>query len=254
VTAGAWDLAPRWLEQLGDGGRIVLPLSVRGVQLSVAFSRAGTGTWASESARRCQFIRMTGSSAGPEFMVPLGPQPGLHALVADGPVPGADPLYKALSGPVTEASAGLRVGGNAELADLDLWLALTEPGLTRVNLMGRHEGRASTAQQRIAGLMPLGGYTRVGSSGELEVAALAVPRGPAEHGSLAVAVSGYGAGSGALAGYLAERAAVWDALGRPGAARLKLGAYPTGTEPQAHEGAVIIRRPNVALVAGWSAN
>jgi protein-L-isoaspartate(D-aspartate) O-methyltransferase len=150
VTAGAWDLVPQWLEQLGDGGRIVLPLSVRGIQLSVAFSRAGTGTWVSGSARRCQFIRMTGGSAGPESVVPLGPQPGLHALVADGPVPEADRLYEALSG-------------------------------------------------------PLGGYPRVGSSGELEVAALAVPRGPAEHGSPAVAVSGYGAGSGALAGYLAER-------------------------------------------------
>jgi protein-L-isoaspartate(D-aspartate) O-methyltransferase len=254
VTAGAWDLAPQWLEQLGDGGRIVLPLSVRGIQLSVAFSRAETGTWVSGSARRCQFIRMTGGSAGPESVVPLGPQPGLHALVADGPAPEAGPLYEALSGLVTEESADLRVDGIAELADLDLWLALTEPGLTRVNLMGRHEGRASTAQQRIASLMPLGGYTRVGSSGELEVAALAVPTGPAEHASLAMAFNGYGAGSGALAGYLAERAAVWNALGRPGAASLKLSAYRTGTVPQAPEGAMIIRRPNVALVAEWSAN
>jgi protein-L-isoaspartate(D-aspartate) O-methyltransferase len=254
VTAGAWDLAPQWLEQLGDGGRIVLPLSVRGIQLSVAFSRAETGTWVSGSARRCQFIRMTGGSAGPESVVPLGPQPGLHALVADGPAPEAGPLYEALSGPVTEESADLRVDGIAELADLDLWLALTEPGLTRVNLMGRREGRASTAQQRIASLMPLGGYTRVGSSGELEVAALAVPPGPAEHASLAMAFNGCGAGSGALARYLAERAAVWNALGRPGAASLKLSAYPTGTVPQAPEGAMIIRRPNVALVARWSAN
>ena len=254
VTAGAWDLAPQWLEQLGDGGRIVLPLSVRGIQLSATFSRSGTGTWVSGSARRCQFIRMTGGSAGPESIVPLGPQPGLHALVADGPVPEADRLYEALSGLVTEASAGLRVAGFAELADLDLWLALTEPGLTRVSLMGRHERRASAAQERIAGLMPLGGYTRVRRFGGLEVAALAAPRGPAEHGSLAVAVSGYGVGSGALAGYLAERAAAWDALGRPGAASLKLSAYPTGTVPQAPEGAMIIRRPNVALVPGWSAN
>jgi protein-L-isoaspartate(D-aspartate) O-methyltransferase len=254
VTAGAWDLAPPWLEQLGDGGRIVLPLSVRGIQLSVAFSRAPTGTWVSTSARRCQFIRMTGGSAGPEATVPLGPQPGLHALIADGPAPEADLLYEALSGGVTEASTGLRVDGIAELADLDLWLALTEPGLTRVNLIGRHEGRVSTAQQRIAGLMPLGGYARVGSSGDLEVAALAAPQGLAEHGPRAVAVSGYGAGGGALAGYLAERAAGWNGLGRPGAACVNLSAHPTGTLPQALDGAMIIRRPNVTLVAGWSAN
>src|SRR5215469_12993097 len=40
VTAGAWDIAPAWLEQLGPGGRLVLPLSLRGVQLSVAIERA----------------------------------------------------------------------------------------------------------------------------------------------------------------------------------------------------------------------
>lgn len=253
VTAGAWDLAPQWLEQLGDGGRIVLPLSVRGIQLSVAFSRGEAGTWVSGSARRCQFIRMTGGSAGPECTVPLGPQPGLHALVADGPLPQADLLYAALSGRMTEASTGLRVGGMAELADLDLWLALTESGLTRVNLMGKHEGRARTVQQRIAGLMPLGGYARLGDYGELEVAALALPSGPQEDGTLAVTVHRYGAESGALAGYLAARAAEWDALGRPSAASLTLSAYPTGTSPQAPEGAMIIRRPNVTLVAGWSA-
>ena len=29
VTAGAWDLAPDWLAQLGPGGRLVLPLAAR---------------------------------------------------------------------------------------------------------------------------------------------------------------------------------------------------------------------------------
>jgi protein-L-isoaspartate(D-aspartate) O-methyltransferase len=249
VTAGAWDLAPQWLAQLGAGGRLVLPLSVRGIQLSVAFSRAETGIWVSKSARRCQFIRMTGASSGPESVVPLGPQPGLHALVADGPVPEADLLYEALSGLATEASAGLRVGGVAELADLDLWLTVTEPGLTRLNLMGRREGRANKTQQRIAGLAPLGGYARLGGSGEFAAAALAVPQGMPEEGRLAVIVNGYGDDGAALAGHLAGRAAVWDGQGRPGADGLELSAYPTGTLPP--EGTMIIQRQNVALAAGW---
>ena len=42
VTAGVWDLAPQWLAQLGAGGRIVAPISVRGIQLAVAFEHAGT--------------------------------------------------------------------------------------------------------------------------------------------------------------------------------------------------------------------
>ena len=69
MTAGAWDLAPDWLEQLGPGGRIVLPLSVRGIQLSVALEREA-GHWRSRSAFRCGFIRMAGAFAGPEAFLP----------------------------------------------------------------------------------------------------------------------------------------------------------------------------------------
>jgi protein-L-isoaspartate(D-aspartate) O-methyltransferase len=252
VTAGAWDLAPRWLAQLGAGGKIVLPLSVRGIQLSAAFEPAGQ-YWVSRSACRCGFIRLTGSSAGPESVLPLGPQPGLHALVADGTAPEAGLLYAALSGPAAEVPAGLRADGIAELADLDLWLALTEPDLARINLMGRHEGRANQAQQRIAGLMPLGGFARRGGSGSLGVATLNVPSDLTEHGRLDVIVTGYGADGADLAAYLAERSAVWDSLGRPGAGLLELRAYPGRTRPEGVGGGMVIERPNDVLVAGWPA-
>src|SRR5580704_12939735 len=59
VTAGAWDIAPAWLDQLGPGGHLVLPLSVRGIQLSVALERSGEH-WVSTSAWRCGFVRMLG--------------------------------------------------------------------------------------------------------------------------------------------------------------------------------------------------
>jgi protein-L-isoaspartate(D-aspartate) O-methyltransferase len=256
VTAGVWELAPPWLAQLGAGGRIVAPISVRGIQLSVTFEHARTH-WAGRRARRCQFIRMTGPSAGPEALVPLGPQPGLHALVTDGSGPGADGLYEALSGAAVDAPipSGLHVGGVAELADLDLWLALTEPGLTRLNLMGRHEGHANHAQRRIAGRMPLGGFGQADGAGRLGLAALAVPAGAARGSrDFGVSIHGYGSGGAALAAHLAERAIVWDGLGRPAAASLELNVYPAGTRPESTEGSMIIRRPNSVLVARWSAS
>jgi protein-L-isoaspartate(D-aspartate) O-methyltransferase len=255
VTAGVWDLAPQWLAQLGPAGRIVAPISVRGIQLSVAFEHAVTH-WAGRSARRCGFIRMTGRSAGPEAVVPLGPQPGLHALVADGPAPGAGPLHEALSGAEADiaAPARLRVSGIAELADLDLWLTLTEPGLSRLNMMGRHEGRASQSQRRIAARLPLGGLARCDSAGRLAVASLAVPtRLTGGDRPLGVAFHGYGPGGAALAAHLAGQAVVWDELGRPGASRLELAAWPPGTRPAAPEGTMIIHRPDTVLVAGWPA-
>ena len=256
VTAGVWDLAPQWLAQLGPGGRIVAPVSVRGVQLTVAFERAPAARWHGSLARRCGFIRMTGPSAGPETLVPLGPQPGLHALVADGPVPHADPLYEALSASGTDvpAPSGLRVAGLEQLSDLDMWLALTEPGLSRLNVMGRYEGHAGQAEQSIASRMPLGGFARQDGGGLLGVAAVAVPPGLApDDGPCEVAFRGYGAGGAALAAHLAERAAAWDQLGRPGAAGLQLAAYPAGARPEAPAGSTVIRRPNTVLVAGWPA-
>ncbi len=75
VTAGAWDIAPAWLEQVVPGGLLALPLSIRGIQLSVALQRvrqrpdsgqgrhtAGDGDeWLGMSACRCGFVRMLGS-------------------------------------------------------------------------------------------------------------------------------------------------------------------------------------------------
>jgi protein-L-isoaspartate(D-aspartate) O-methyltransferase len=253
VTAGVWDLFPQWLAQLSPGGRIVAPISVRGIQLSVAFEHTGV-PWVGRSAKRCGFIRMTGPSAGPEALVPLGPQPGLHALVTDGSAPEAGAIYEAVSGPAVEVPipSGLRVGGIAELADLDLWLALTEPDLSRLNLLGRHEGHASPDQQRIACQMPLGGFAQYDSGGQLGLAAFPVPSGlGGPDRPIEVAVHGYGPGGVVLARYLAERASVWDGLGRPGAASLELAAYPAGTRPEAVGSGMSICRANSVLVAGW---
>jgi protein-L-isoaspartate(D-aspartate) O-methyltransferase len=254
VTAGVWDLAPQWLAQLGADGRIVVPISVRGIQLAVAFERAGTH-WAGRQACRCHFIRMTGPSAGPEAIVPLGPQPGRYALAADGAAPAADLLSEVLSGPATEVPvrSGLRVDGIAQLADLDLWLALTERGLSRLNVMGIHAGHADPAHRLIGGGMRLGAFVQYDSGGRLGVAALTVPPGLARNDRpLGVAIHGYGPDGAALAGSLAERTAVWDGLGRPGADSLELAAYPAGTRPMVLEGTMVIRRPNTVLVAGWA--
>lgn len=254
VTAGAWDLSPQWLAQLSPGGRIVLPLSVRGIQLSVGLEAVGDHL-VSRSACRCGFIRMAGAFSGPESLLALGRAPGLHAQAVDGPVPDADALYEALSGPVTEEPTGLRAAGLAELADLDLWLTLAEPGLTRLNMMGRHEAHASPAQQRIASLMPLGGLARVGGPGGLGVAAITSGGREAQPAAFEITARGYGPGGPSLAEHLARQATVWDEMGRPSAERLELSAWRPGTPPAAIGGpSLIIDRPHTRLAVRWSAS
>ncbi len=282
VTAGAWSLAPQWLAQLAPGGRIVLPLSVRGLQLSVAFEQAGPG-WSAISAFRCGFIRMAGRLAGPEAFVPLGPQPGWRVQSDDGRPLDTDGLYRALDSPPADMPAGLAVTGGEQLSDLDLWLTLTEPRLTRLTLVGSRRPSAVRPQ-----LMPLGALADASPGrppGRLAAAALVLPSGPADPADpavtprppvtarrpatarrrggvqeqLPVVLRGYGPAALALAEHLAGQARTWDRLGRPAAAQLSLTAWVPGSGPDTAglppglAGRVILDRGDLRLAAGWAA-
>ena len=129
ATVGVSDLALPWLDQTGPGGRIVVPLDVRGTQLAVAFERAGDVHWASVSLVPCGFMRMRGSLAGPERTVFL--QPGLSVILpdgltlADGKDIDAEALAAQLAGPSVELATGVQAGAGAGLVlwGLGLWLA-----------------------------------------------------------------------------------------------------------------------------------
>ena len=173
VTAGASDLAPEWLAQLGPGGRIALPLGLRGIQLCIALERSGGLGWRSRAACRCGFIRMAGSyAASAEQYVPLGPQPGLHLQAEQAGEPiDADVLWGALTGPVTDVLTGVRVAGLGELGEADLWVTIMEPGLARLTITGRGSLRGS-----VLPLLPFGALAAPASEG-LGVAGL-VPAAP----------------------------------------------------------------------------
>ncbi|MGH3794227.1 MAG: protein-L-isoaspartate O-methyltransferase family protein [Pseudonocardiaceae bacterium] len=65
VTVGVDDLSPHWLDQLVDGGVLVVPLALRpAVELSVAFERRGAEL-VSRSVRACGFVRLRGPHAAP---------------------------------------------------------------------------------------------------------------------------------------------------------------------------------------------
>ena len=72
ATVGLWDVSPHWLEQLRDGGTLVLPLWLRpGTQVVVAFERRGDRL-TSRTVDPCGFMRLRGPHAGPEEYVHVG--------------------------------------------------------------------------------------------------------------------------------------------------------------------------------------
>jgi protein-L-isoaspartate(D-aspartate) O-methyltransferase len=258
VTAGAWDLAPDWLAQLGPGGRIVLPLSLRGIQLCTALERAD-GYWRSRSACRCGFIRMAGSFASPEPFVPVGPQPGLHVQADDGAGPlDAEALYAALNGPVADVPAGVRVGDLAELGDADLWVTIEESGLVRLTITG-----AGPLRDGVMPLLPFGalagsaGARDLDWSGDFGVAGLIPARPPSPLGQnryagFGVVVRGFGPRGEQLAQRLAAQVLAWQERGRPRASDLGVAAYPREAPVPAGPGRVVLDRPHTRLALSWN--
>jgi protein-L-isoaspartate(D-aspartate) O-methyltransferase len=259
VTAGAWDIAPAWLDQLGQGGRLVLPLSVRGIQLSVALERSGE-EWRSASAWRCGFVKMLGAFAGPETVLRLD---GPHALIAqmsDGSPVDEHALQLALAGPSADEQALRRPVNLADLADLDLWLTITSAELDRLTLLAAPGGWLP-----LTSLLPFGGLvSNATEAGRMGIAVL-LPAELASGGTAgqpgrpgrAVTIRGFGPGGSALAAGLAGKAQAWADLGRPGARDMQLTVWPAGTGSAkvaampSGGGRVIMPRPNATLEVGW---
>ena len=273
VTAGAWDLAPEWLAKLGPGGRIVLPLSVRGIQLCLALEREA-GHWRSRSACRCGFIRMAGVFASPEPFVPVGPQPGLHAQADDGRPLDAGALYAALTGPVTDVPCGVQVVGLGELAEADLWVTLTEPGLVRLTIAGGEQRRSEMPRGGMirsvgfrGGALPLLPFGAVAGSGDLReprwagefgVAALIparpwVPPAERRYAECGIVARGFGPAGGDLARRLADRVGAWHERGRPRVSGLSVTAYPLPTPVVPRPGQTILDRRHTRLALSWPA-
>jgi protein-L-isoaspartate(D-aspartate) O-methyltransferase len=242
VTAGAWDIAPAWLEQLTASGRLVLPLSLCGIELSVALGR-GDGNWQSSSACRCGFVAMLGAFARPQLALRLGGADVVLIQIEDDGDVDPEAVRGALAGPYVEMETGLQVADQAELADLDMWLTLTEPQLRRLT--------ALNAAVRVPGeLLPMGGMARhLADADAVGIAAL-LP-GVTGLGSSEVRVRGYGPGGEELAAYLGAQARVWARRGRPGAADVELTVWTAADTPPAEPGPVVLERPSAKIAVGW---
>jgi protein-L-isoaspartate(D-aspartate) O-methyltransferase len=257
VTAGAWDIAPAWLDQVAAGGLLVLPLSVRGIQLSVALRRDDDNDrWRNVSAWRCGFVRMLGAFAGPETAIRLGEPDDLVAQVSDGSPVDPSALQAALAGPPTVEQVLPHAGGLPELGDLDLWLTMSAAALDRVTVL------AAGTSFRLALPLPAGFLVSHATEAKRLGAAVLLPGvpgrrdcgpAPAEAGAV---IRGFGPGGPALAGYLASLARRWAELGRPEARDLALTVWPAGRRPVGAarpEGTLMLQRPSVSIGVGWSA-
>ncbi|MET8413874.1 methyltransferase, FxLD system, partial [Streptomyces sp. NPDC005195] len=131
VTAGAWDIAPAWTAQLKPGGRLVVPLRMRGLTRSVAFTQV-TGAHGnyleSESARICGFVPMQGSTAHREELLLVNGTPEIGLRFDDGLPPDPHRLDNAVTYRRHELWTGVSVGLQELLDTLQMTMAISLPG------------------------------------------------------------------------------------------------------------------------------
>jgi protein-L-isoaspartate(D-aspartate) O-methyltransferase len=213
LTVGSDDVWPAWAAQLAPGGRLLLPLTVRGSQLSVALDLAPDGLLHSHSLRSCGFIRLRGIGAADDAPIAV---PGGGALWVPPDGPGADPA--AVAAALADPRGGLRSPvalGTVDLWDgFGLWLALTEPGAARL-------------------LAEPGGALPAGLGPGPAVLALVTPPGAGAPG-LATATPGggelsvFGPGGPALGRRLRRALDAWATAGSPGGPDWSLSVVPAG--------------------------
>jgi len=259
VTAGAWDISPAWLDQVDAGGLLVLPLSVRGVQLSVALRRDDDGDgWRSASSWRCGFVRMLGAFEGPEKVIQGGEPDHLVVQVPDGSAVDPRALRAALAGRPTAERVLPHLGGLAELGDLDLWLTMSAGALDRVTVV------AAGSWLPPALLLPAGFLVSHGTEADRLGAAVLLPCGPggldgrdtSDGRGPGAVIRGFGPGGPALAEHLAGLARRWAEIGRPEAQDLQLTVWSADRERTGaalRDQTIVLKRPSVSIEVGWPA-
>lgn len=126
VTVTAWDIAPAWIGQLRPGGRIVVPLRLRGQTRSIGFDRVGDHL-ESRSTTLCGFVCMQGAGANYERLVPIAGE-GVYIGFDEDQVIEAPPYDGVLEQGRRQVWSGVVMNRDEPLSDLNLWLAATVPG------------------------------------------------------------------------------------------------------------------------------
>ncbi|MDQ2882494.1 MAG: methyltransferase, FxLD system [Actinomycetota bacterium] len=120
VTVGTWDIPPAWVEQLAEGGRLVVPLRTKGLNLSWTLEHAG-GYLVGCDPMPCGFVPMQGLGKNRSRSISL--HGGEASLWVGEQQVDATALSEVFSTPRAQAWSGVTVRKRENFNDLDLWLA-----------------------------------------------------------------------------------------------------------------------------------
>ncbi|MGH3811415.1 MAG: methyltransferase, FxLD system [Pseudonocardiaceae bacterium] len=121
VTVGTRDIPPAWVEQLAEGGRLVVPLRTKGLNRSWALEHSD-GYLTGRDPMTCGFVPMQGLGEYQGHSIPLHGDEVSLWLDAGQQVETVS-LGEVLSTPRAQAWSGVTVRKGETFDDVDLWLA-----------------------------------------------------------------------------------------------------------------------------------
>ncbi|MFF6997758.1 methyltransferase, FxLD system [Streptomyces sp. NPDC008313] len=241
VTVQAADIPPAWVHLLKEGGRLVVPLRMRGMTRTVAFVR-DKERLVSDGFELCGFVPMQGVGENRVRLVLLHDvEEEEIALRLDGhPEPDAEALRVALGMPRVEAWSGVTVAGDESTEHLDLWLttALDNLPLMAAKIGARKRGLVASAS-------PIGVPTLV--DGDSFAYRTARPTDDPDRYELGAI--GHGPQARKVADRLVEEIQVWHSDHR--AHRAHIEVHPAGTPDDRLPAGRLVDRPHTRVTITW---
>ncbi|CUU54966.1 protein-L-isoaspartate(D-aspartate) O-methyltransferase [Parafrankia irregularis] len=237
VTIDALDVPQDWTDQLVEGGRIVIPLQLRGLTRTVAFSKVG-GALTSDVIRPYGFGQMQGLGVPRRTAVTVAG--GVRLDVGTDQDVDVDVLGDALAGPRHTVRTGVILApDDSLLPSLDLWLATVQPTYGRL-----HTDAIADQWTPVAPAIPTG-VSAVWSDDTIAFLAL----GQTTDAELEIGVIAYGPDRGGLADLLAHDVRVWDAERRGEDPTIQV--YPRGTVWKSPPPGRLFDLPSAHILIAW---
>lgn len=242
ATVGVWDLPPAWFSQLAPGGRLVVPLRLRGsVTRSVALERVADehDQWHSVTSEMCGFMPLRASVASdPRRAVPLTGDGSVTLEVQQDQDIDPAALDGIFGYPRSEAWTGVTLGRQEAMDWLYVWLTCTVPN----GLFLMPVRRIAIDRREVAPMFEWG------SMAAIDLDSLAYLTFGQRAPGTEIGVIGHGPRGGELAGVVAEQVRVWGREHRSHGIRLVI--QPRATE-QPVAGQFTLLTPSNRLVISW---